>query len=115
MVKSVQSVPHRGLRDWMVQRLSALVIMLYVFWLVFFLVQHHPLTFAEWHHLYSRLGMKVATVFFLAAFMWHAWIGIWTVSTDYIKPIILRGLFNLLVIAMLSTFFIWGLLIVGSV
>ena len=115
MVKTVRSVPHRGLRDWILQRLSAVMIVAYALWLMATLVCETNLTFAEWHHLFSLASVKIATILFLAALIIHAWIGIWTILTDYVKPILLRGVLYLVIVFMLIAFFIWGLLILGSV
>lgn len=114
MVKSVQSVAHRGLRDWILQRLSAVIIAVYTIWLFCFLACHQ-VSFAEWHHLFSRLEVKIATVMFFLALLIHAWLGVWTILTDYVKPVLLRGTLHLIFILMLTAFFIWALLIVGSV
>lgn len=115
MVKSVKSVAHRGLRDWVLQRVSAVIVAVYTLWLFSFLVSHASLSYGEWHHLFSQINVKIATIMFLVALLVHAWIGIWTVLTDYVKPVLLRGTLSLIFILMLVAFFIWGLLIVGSV
>lgn len=115
MVRKVGNVTRRGLRDWVLQRLSAVIVAIYVLWLASFLLCHPHLSFAEWHHLFSGMGVKVSTILFLGALLVHAWIGIWTVLTDYVKPVFLRGLCHLSFVLMLTACFVWGVLIVGSV
>ena len=115
MVKSVLGVNHQGLRDWIVQRLSAILMTIYSLALIIYIVSHPGLSFAEWHGLFGQTWMKIATLLFLFALLWHAWIGIWTVFTDYVKPYVIRCILNSLVLIMLASCFFWGVLILWGV
>lgn len=115
MVKSVLGVNHQGLRDWVIQRVSAIFMAIYSVALIVYILCHPGLSFAEWHYLFSTQWMKVGTILFLLCLMGHAWIGIWTIFTDYVKPFVLRSVLNLLVLLMLVACFIWGILILWSV
>jgi succinate dehydrogenase / fumarate reductase membrane anchor subunit len=115
MVKSVLGVNHQGLRDWVVQRVSAIIMAVYSVGFIGYIVWHPGLSFAEWHTLFSAVWVKVATLLFLACLMAHAWIGMWTILTDYVKPFVLSCLSQLLVFLMLSACLIWGVLILWSV
>jgi len=42
----------------------------------------------------------------------HAWIGIWTVTTDYLRQMGLRVTVQVLVALFLISQFIWGLMII---
>lgn len=114
MVKSVLGVAHQGLRDWSIQRISALILAIYSIGLVGYVLFHSGLTFAQWHGLFSFSWMKVSTLLFTAAVLWHAWIGMWTIFTDYVKPFALRATLNTLVILSLIALFFWMLLILWS-
>lgn len=115
MVKTVLGVKHQGLRDWIVQRVSAIFMAVYSVGLIAYLVSHSGLSYAEWHTLFTHTWVKVATLLFLACLLAHAWIGMWTVFTDYVKNFVLRCILNCLVILMLAACFFWGLLILWSV
>jgi succinate dehydrogenase / fumarate reductase membrane anchor subunit len=115
MVKSVLGVNHQGLRDWVIQRVSAIFMAIYSIGLIGYLICHPGLSFAEWHNLFSHQWMKIITILFILAIMWHAWIGIWTIFTDYVKPYVLRSILNLLILLTLVASFIWGVLILWSV
>lgn len=115
MVKTVLSVSHQGLRDWVIQRVSAIVLALYTIGMSVYLFSHPGLSFAEWHGLFSQIWLKIVTILFILALLYHAWIGMWTVFTDYLKPFVLRCIANLLVLFMLAACFIWALLILWSV
>jgi succinate dehydrogenase / fumarate reductase membrane anchor subunit len=113
MVKSVLN--HQGFRDWVIQRVSAILMAVYSIALALYFITHSGLSFAEWHGLFSREWMKVITILFLLSLMWHAWVGIWTIFTDYIKSFVIRTLLNFFVLLMLFACFFWGILILWSV
>ena len=115
MVKTILSVSHTGLRDWMYQRLSALYLGIFFIAFIIYLMFHSDLSFAEWHTLFSSNFIKVISILFLLALMVHAWIGTWTIFTDYVKCSILRSVLNVIVLFALSASFIWGILILWSV
>lgn len=115
MVKSVSSAYRQGLRDWIIQRLSAVYMAIYSIIFIIYLVCHTALSYAEWHYLFTQTSVKIATILFIAALMAHAWIGIWTVFTDYIKCFILRCILNSLVLLVLAACLIWGVMILWSV
>lgn len=104
----VVKASHSGLRDWLVQRISAVIIGLYGIFMAVYLFLHQPVYFAQWHALFDSVFVKIATLITLVAIMWHAWIGLWTVLTDYIKPAGLRLLLQSLVIILLLGYIIWG-------
>ena len=99
---------HVGLRDWLVQRISAVVIGVYFIFIVGYLLQNQPLYFAQWRHLFNNGLVKVATLVVLIAVLWHAWIGLWTVLTDYVKNAGLRVVLQSLVIILLLGYVLWG-------
>lgn len=98
---------HRGFYEWIVQRVSAVLIGVYAVFMFAFLLMHSPVSFSDWSGLFSVLPMKIATVIVLIAILWHAWIGLWTVFTDYVKNGAVRLLLEILVILALLSYFIW--------
>jgi succinate dehydrogenase / fumarate reductase membrane anchor subunit len=115
MVKSVLSVSHQGLRDWIIQRSSAIIMAAYIFWLTVYLLMHPDLSFTEWHALFAQESIKIFSILFLLSLLFHAWIGIWTIFTDYVKPFVIRCILNFCVLLMLTACFFWGVLILWSV
>ena len=91
-VKNATSYSGNGLRDWLVQRVSAIVLAAYLIFLLCFLVTHPNLTYEAWALLFSNMFMKIMTILVLLALLLHSWVGLWTVLTDYVKPAWLRGL-----------------------
>ena len=53
----------------------------------------------------------MANILLLLAVIFHAWIGAWTVITDYVNPPLLRLLAKLLLWLFLFGCFIYGMLV----
>jgi succinate dehydrogenase / fumarate reductase membrane anchor subunit len=115
MVKSVLGVNHQGLRDWLIQRVSAIMMAVYFSGLFYFFATHYDLAYYDWHELFTHLWMKVATLLVVASLLIHAWIGMWTVYTDYVKIFLLNVILSVLTILALISFFLATLLILWSV
>ncbi len=114
MVSSVLGANHQALRDWVIQRITAVLIALCVLGLGYYFVRHPHFSFVEWRMLFAPTGMKVLTLLIVLALAFHAWVGIWTVVTDYVKSASLRFLIHITVILVLLACFLWSLLIVWS-
>lgn len=115
MVKSVLGVNHSGLRDWLVQRISALLMAVYSIWLLLYIVLNPGIDYPIWHALFTHASVKVATIIIILSLLLHAWVGLWTIITDYIKSFILRLILHIIVLLSLVTFFFVGLQILWGV
>jgi succinate dehydrogenase / fumarate reductase, membrane anchor subunit len=106
---------HYGLRDWMVQRVTAVVLGLYVIGLVLYLLFQRDLGYEQWAGLFAATPMKIVTLLAIAALLYHAWIGLRDFWMDYIKPAGVRLL--LLVASVLYLLFcaVWSVQILWSV
>jgi succinate dehydrogenase / fumarate reductase, membrane anchor subunit len=103
------SLGRNGLQDWLIQRLTALILSAYIiFWIVFLCINPHP-SFAEWRWLFSSQWMRYATLIVLLSLFAHAWVGFWTITTDYIKPISIRLLLQVAFILGLIFCLFWGI------
>ena len=112
MVTDVTSLTGNGLKDWLIQRVTALYFAVYSLFLLGFLLLHPQLSYATWQDLFHCEYFQVASVIALFTLLLHAWIGVWTVTTDYIKCTVIRLSVQLLVALLLLGQFIWGLMIV---
>jgi len=104
-----------GMRDWIIQRASAVLMTIYFLFLLLWVLIHPVVTYASWNHLFACQWMKVATIVFFIALIFHAWVGIWTVITDYVKPFAVRLIVTFCVQIALVVYFIWALQIIWSV
>lgn len=115
MVKSVLGVNHQGLREWFLQRITAIVMIIYVLGVVGFLICHPQTSYDQWRALFGHFWMKLGTVLVMLSLLYHAWIGMWTVYTDYIKITWLNMLLQVLTVLALIALFFETLQIVWSV
>jgi succinate dehydrogenase / fumarate reductase membrane anchor subunit len=108
MGKIVLNGSHRGLKDWSIQRFSAIYMMLYTFFIIA-CVFALPSSYQVWHNLFANLWIVIINTLFLICLIWHVWIGVWTVITDYVKPPLLRQSAKILTWLCLFGCFLWGL------
>ncbi|MBN9231088.1 MAG: succinate dehydrogenase, hydrophobic membrane anchor protein [Legionella sp. 40-6] len=111
MVTNVTSLTGNGLKDWLIQRVTAIFFAVYVFFLLGYLFTHHGLSFEQWHGLMTQPLMLIATTIALVSISLHSWVGIWTVSTDYINCTALRVSVQMLVVLWLLIQLVWGIMI----
>ena len=112
MVSGVLSLSRNGLRDWIIQRVSSVVLALYFVYLMFYFFTHPELMYVQWVSLFQHSWFRLFTIFALLSLVLHAWVGVWTVTTDYIKPLWLRASTQILVIMGLVLCFLAGIEII---
>jgi len=115
MVKNITSLTSSGLRDWLIQRVSAVIIAAYMAFILLYFVTHPKLSYDAWLALNQMQTVRIFTFLTLLSFMLHAWIGIWTVTTDYLKPLVIRLTAQILVIVGLFAMLAWGVAIIWSI
>ncbi len=82
---------HYGLRDWLVQRVTATLMALFTLLLLAQLIfSKGPLGYDQWAGIFSSQWMKTLTFSVIVALAWHAWVGMREIWMDYIKPVGLR-------------------------
>jgi succinate dehydrogenase / fumarate reductase, membrane anchor subunit len=98
---------HYGLRDWLAQRITAVIMAVYSVIALIVLLSGVPLTYAVWKDLFSQGWMRVATLLFMASLAWHAWVGVRDILMDYIKPAGLRLALEVLVLLTIAAYIGW--------
>jgi succinate dehydrogenase / fumarate reductase, membrane anchor subunit len=111
MVDNVLSFSNRGLRDWLLQRLTAIIIAVYAIFVVTFILLHPQLQFDEWQMLFSYNIIKIFSFLTLFSIIIHAWIGMWRVFNDYVKSSSLRLLLLFLIAILFFCCLTWGVVI----
>lgn len=112
MVTSVTSLTGNGLKDWLIQRITAVYFAIYTLVIMSYIICHTTLQFESWQMFFEPLWFKIATVLALFALLLHAWIGIWTVTTDYLKCTSLRLAVQIVIALTLGCELFWCLTIV---
>ena len=108
MVDRVVVGAHYGLRDWLIQRVTAVVMAAYIVVLIAYLLWQPDFSYDVWTALFSGLPMRTFTLLFLMSLFYHAWIGVRDVVMDYVKLAGLRLVIHVLVILMLLLYAIWS-------
>ena len=85
MVTSVSSLTHSGVGDFLIQRLSAVVMTVYTLCVVGFFLTHPPMTHLTLVGYFGSLPMVLFSTLLVLSTAAHAWIGMWTIGTDYIR------------------------------
>jgi succinate dehydrogenase / fumarate reductase, membrane anchor subunit len=111
MVGSVTNLSKNGLSDWLIQRVSAIVIVAYLAVTLYF-VCCHSFSFASWSSLQHNFLMRAFSALFLLSLLAHAWVGIWTVLTDYAKPACVRLALQVALFLFLFGCLVWGLCLI---
>ena len=99
----------RGYSDWFVQRITSLLSGIYTIFLIIFLLMHRPVSYRQCCALFTHLTMKIFTLLVIFSVLWHAWIGMWTIFTDYIKNKPIRLALETIVCLLLNAYFIWAI------
>ena len=82
---------HYGLRDWLAQRVTAVLMALFTV-IVFaqILLSKGPMGYDKWAGIFSPQWMKTLTCFVIIALLYHVWLGMREILMDYIQPVYLR-------------------------
>lgn len=75
--------PLSGLSAWLVQRLSAVYLALYLLAAVMVLTTTPQLDYSRWRGLFTQPLPAIATTMFFLALLLHAWVGVRDVILDY--------------------------------
>lgn len=72
-----------GLTAWLVQRLSAIYLLLYTLLVLAWLINTPTVTYPLWHGLFAQPIFAIATAMFMLALLLHIWVGVRDVILDY--------------------------------
>ena len=81
---------HYGLADWLAQRLTAVLMIVYTLLLLGIVLWHGGLDHPTWRALFASQLFRIATFLFMVSLAYHAWVGMRNISMDYVKPIAFR-------------------------
>lgn len=123
MVTSVTNFGRSGLSDWLVQRITGVILLAYTLFIVGVLFACSP-SYLEWTAMFAQTWVKVFSLAAVLSIAAHAWIGLWCVSTDYLVPYVLtvklgpavgakanllRWAFQAASAIVLFTYVVWGI------
>ncbi|MEA3153446.1 MAG: succinate dehydrogenase / fumarate reductase, rane anchor subunit [Betaproteobacteria bacterium] len=99
---------HYGWRGWLMQRVTAVVMLVYTLLLLATILKLPALDYEHWKALWERPLMRYATVLFVLSLLLHAWVGVRNIFMDYIQSTGLRLVLYVLVILALIAYGVWA-------
>jgi succinate dehydrogenase / fumarate reductase, membrane anchor subunit len=93
---------HYGTRDWLAQRVTA--VLMAIFTLVVLaqvLFTRGEIGYDKWAGIFASQPMKMLTFATIVGLIYHVWVGMRDVLMDYVKPVGIRLVLQILVIVWL--------------
>lgn len=109
MVKKTSALGLMGIYEWLLIRISGLLIFLYILCITTFIIYNAPINYIKWYCFFDKKIIKVFTILTLLSVALHAWIGMWQVITDYIKTKLIRLIIQTITCFMLLFYLIYGI------
>ena len=81
---------HYGLRDWLSQRFTALIMAIFTIVVLVQLLVGGPIDYYKWSGIFARQWMKVLTFVVVVSMLWHVWVGMRDIWMDYVQPVGIR-------------------------
>ena len=114
MVDRIVTGAHYGLRDWLMQRITAVMMAAYALAMSGWLLLHPSVDYDAWTGLFAGNVVRSFSLLFLLAVFCHAWVGVRDIVMDYIKCAGLRLAIYVVVILALILYAIWSVQILWS-
>ncbi|MEA1888196.1 MAG: succinate dehydrogenase, hydrophobic membrane anchor protein [Pseudomonadota bacterium] len=103
---------HAGLGEWVIQRLTAVYMLLFIV-ITFLRLSILPISSqADWLLLSSSLFFQIGLLLFIFSMLAHAWLGLKSVLLDYIHPWRVRFLLQMIVALLFLATGLWAILVV---
>jgi succinate dehydrogenase / fumarate reductase, membrane anchor subunit len=106
---------HYGVKDWLVQRVTAVLMVVYTLVLLGSFLNGDNFSYEGWAGLFAKQWFKLFSLVTLFGLFYHAWIGMRDIWMDYIKPAGLRLALHIATIAWLLGCAAWTVQILWSV
>ena len=106
---------HYGLKDWLAQRVTAVVMVLYTAILLISFLSGQNFTYEGWAALFAQQWFKLISAVTLFGLFYHAWVGMRDVWMDYVKAVGLRLTLQIATMLWLIACAVWSVQILWSV
>jgi len=106
---------HYGIRDWLLQRVTAVLLLLFLLLVLGRLGISSGSGYGAWAGVFAPLPVKLLAVAAFAAVALHAWIGMRDIWMDYVRILPLRLALHVLTVLWLVACLAWSVRILWSV
>jgi succinate dehydrogenase / fumarate reductase membrane anchor subunit len=103
------SRPTHGLRDWLLQRFTAVYLGCFLVYLMVHFYNQPQHDYRQWHDWITHPAMTVASAAFILALLVHGWVGMRDIVLDYARTLRLRLLVLALIALVLVGCGLWAL------
>ena len=104
-----------GMRTWLLQRLTAVYMLLYLIGFGVVVLRLPSLDFTLWRHLFVSPAANISTGLFFFSILFHAWIGVRDILIDYVQWSSIRYLLWVVITLGLIALGLWVSMILYSV
>ena len=116
-VTSVTSLTRSGLSDFVVQRATAMILTVYTAWVLGFFLLTPEIDHAGLVAFFTNFPMQMFSTLAVLSTIGHAWVGLWTIGTDYLRPSHglgsaadpLRIVYQALCLLIMAVYLMWSL------
>jgi len=106
---------HYGMRDWLAQRVTAIVMVVFTVILLVSFLTGQNFTYEGWAGLFARQWFKLFTMVTFFGLFYHVWVGIRDIWMDYVKPVGIRLTLQIATVLWLLACAAWTVQILWSV
>lgn len=106
---------HYGLRDWLAQRVTAILMVVYTVTLLVSFLTGNNFSYEGWAGLFAQQWFKLFSLVTLFGLFFHAWVGVRDIWMDYVKSVGLRLTLQVATIVWLIACAAWSVQILWSV
>jgi succinate dehydrogenase / fumarate reductase membrane anchor subunit len=106
---------HYGMRDWLAQRVTAIVMVIFTVILLVSFLTGQNFTYEGWAGLFARQWFKLFTMVTFFGLFYHVWVGIRDIWMDYVKPVGIRLTLQIATVLWLLACAAWTVQILWSV
>jgi len=103
---------HYGLKDWLAQRVTAVVMAAYTLLIVVAVMGGAVVSRASWQAFMSHGIVRFLTFIFIVSLGYHAWVGVRDIWMDYVKPVGIRLTLHVLTLLALVGYAGWAIQII---
>jgi succinate dehydrogenase / fumarate reductase membrane anchor subunit len=106
---------HYGLKDWLAQRVTAVMMVLYTAILLISFLTGQNFTYEGWAGMFAQQWFKLISAVTLFGLFYHAWVGMRDIWMDYVKPVGIRLTLQIATMLWLIACAVWSVQILWSV
>ncbi len=108
-------VAHYGLKDWLAQRITAIVMAIFTIVIFTLFLFSSNLSYLSWAGLFAQTWFKLLCFFTFLSLYYHVWVGVRDIWMDYIKPVSIRLMLQIFTILWLVGCAVWTVQILWRV